>query len=86
MSPEDHSYWLYIEKQITEDREQTKYADMVIKGLYVTDAEAEAGLAEKNKVVNFDYIALPNTLVADSMVQVTESDLKAYYEEHKDRL
>ncbi len=84
VSQENRDYWLYLENQISEDREQTKYASMVAKGLYVTNSEAELSLAAKNNVVNFDYIVLPNSSVSDSMVQVTDSDLKAYYEEHKD--
>ena len=84
VTQEQRDQWLYIENQITDDREQTKYTNMVGKGLYVTTAEAESSLAAKNKSVNFDYIVLPNSSVSDSMVQVTDSDLKAYYEEHKD--
>ncbi len=84
VSPEDHNYWLYLEKQISDDRELTKYSNMVGEGFYVTNAEAESSLAAKNRVVNFDYVALLNSTVSDSMVMVTDSDLKAYYEENKD--
>jgi peptidyl-prolyl cis-trans isomerase D len=84
VSQENRDYWLYLENQIVDDRTQSKYSNMVGKGLYVTNIEAESGLAAKNRVVNFDYIALPINDVSDDEVQVTDSDLKAYYEEHTD--
>ena len=34
--------------------------------------------------MNFDYIALNFSTVADSQVVVTENDLKSYYNLHKD--
>lgn len=84
VSPEDRAYWLFIENQIAEDRMQTKYANLVGKGLYVTSAEAKKSLELKNKKINFDYISLAYSAVADSQVVVTEKDLKNYYDEHKD--
>ncbi len=84
VAPEDRAYWLYLENQIAEERTQTKYSNLVGKGLYVTSTEAENSLTAKNKAVNFDYIALNHSTVADSQVVVTESDLKAYYNSHKD--
>lgn len=84
VAPEQRDYWLYLEKQILEDRLQSKYSNMVGKGLYVTSNEAQSSLAAKNKNINFDYIALNYSSVADSQVTVTEKDLKAYYAESKE--
>ncbi|MBN2635623.1 MAG: SurA N-terminal domain-containing protein [Prolixibacteraceae bacterium] len=83
IAQEERDYWLYIENQIVNDRAQTKYANMVGKGLYVTNVEAESSLSANNKVVSFDYIALPVSEVLDSEVQVSESELKDYYNAHK---
>ncbi len=84
VSQEEHDYWLFLENQIVEDRTLSKYSYMVGKGLYVTNTEAEASLEAGNKMVNFDYITLPFSEVSDNEVQVTESDLKTYYEAHKE--
>ena len=83
VAPEQKAYWLYLEKQIVDERTQTKYSNMVGKGLYVTTAEAKESLTAGNKQVNFDYIALLHNSVSDSAVTVTEKDLKAYYDAHK---
>ncbi len=84
IAPEQRKYWLYLEKQIVEEREQTKYSNMVGKGLYVTTEEAQKSLAAKSKKVNFDYIALPYSSVPDSLITVSEKELKTYFESHKD--
>lgn len=83
IAPEQRSYWLYLEKQIVEERIQSKYSNMVSKGLYVTTNEAESSMEAQNKSVNFDYIALNFSSVPDSAVTVTENDLKTYFTAHK---
>ncbi len=83
VAPEQRNYWLYLEKQITEEREQTKYTNMVGKGLYVTGEEAQKSLAAKGKKVNFDYIALNLSSISDSLVSVTDKDLKDYFDAHQ---
>ncbi|NCB07741.1 MAG: peptidylprolyl isomerase [Bacteroidia bacterium] len=74
------SYWLYLEKQIVQDRIQSKYLNMIGKGLFVTKQEAQTSLDNRNKQINFDYISLPHSSVADSQVVVTEKDLRSYYD------
>ena len=83
-APEDRNLWLYIENQIEEDREQTKYSTMVGKGLYVTNDEVQKSILAKNKKVNFDYIAINLSSISDSLVTVTENDLKDYFKKHQD--
>ncbi|SHJ87170.1 peptidyl-prolyl cis-trans isomerase D [Tangfeifania diversioriginum] len=79
VAPEQREYWLYLEDQIVEQRIQTKYNNLVGKGLFVTTEEAQNSLEAKNKQVSFDYIALSRNTVADSQVVVAEKDLKDYY-------
>ncbi|WP_346856382.1 SurA N-terminal domain-containing protein [uncultured Draconibacterium sp.] len=76
-------YWLNLEKQIVDERTQSKYANMVGKGLYVTSEQAQASATAGSKTVNFDYISLPHSTVKNDEVTVTEKDLKAYYNEHQ---
>ena len=83
VDPERRAYWLYLENQIVEERTQSKYANMVGKGLFVTSAEAKESLVSGNKTINFDFIALNHNTVADSAVSVTDKDLKDYYNANK---
>jgi peptidyl-prolyl cis-trans isomerase D len=84
VAPEQRDYWLYLEKQIVEDRVQSKYSNMVGKGLYVTGEEAQQSVVAKSKKVNFDYVSLSLSTIADSQVVVTEKDLKTYFDAHND--
>ena len=83
VAPEQRAYWLYLEKQIVNERMQSKYSGMVGKGLYVSVPEAQQSIATRSKVVNFDYIVLNYITVSDSSVAVTDKDLKDYYNAHK---
>ncbi len=83
-TPAQKSYWLYIENQIKQDKLHTKYSNLVSKGLYVTSDEAKKSLASKNKSANFQYVALPYSSIPDATVKVSDEDLKAYYDKHKD--
>ncbi len=77
-------YWLFIENQIVEDRVFSKYNELLSKGLYVTNAEAKDDLNGRNKQVNIQFVAKTYASVSDSTVNVNESELKDYYEKHKD--
>lgn len=83
VAPEQRAYWLYLEKQIVNERMQSKYAGMVGKGLCVSVPEAQQSIATRRKVVNFDYVTLSYGAVSDSSVAVSEKELKDYYNEHK---
>jgi len=83
-TPEQKSYWLYIENQIKQDKIRSKYNNLVSKGLYVTSEEAKKSLEAKNKSANFQYLVLAYSSIADAAVTVSDSDLKEYYNKHKD--
>lgn len=81
---QQYLYWNYLEKQIKRDRLVSKYNVLVGKGMYVTSLEAKNSLNEKNTTVSFNYVKLPYSLIADSTVNVSNSDVKAYYNAHKE--
>lgn len=83
-TPEQKAYWLYIENQIKQDKLNSKYSNLVSKGLYVTGDEAKRSLALKNKNANFQYVMLPYSSIADADVKLSDDELKAYYNSHKD--
>jgi peptidyl-prolyl cis-trans isomerase D len=83
-TPQQKSYWLYIENQIKQDKIRSKYNSLVSKGLYVTSAEAKKSLEAKNRNAAFQYLVLNYSTITDAAVTVSESDLKEYYNQHKD--
>jgi peptidyl-prolyl cis-trans isomerase D len=84
VTPERKTYWLYIENQIKENKLRSKYNNLVSKGLYVTSDEAKKSLEGKNKNANFQYVVLNYSTVADADVKLSDSELKEYFNNHKD--
>jgi peptidyl-prolyl cis-trans isomerase D len=77
-------YWLIFENEIENDRMNTKYNNLVAKGLFVTSKQAEF---DKNLVANnvdFSYILKNYSAVSDSSVSVSGSEIESYYSKHKD--
>lgn len=83
-TPQQKSYWLYIENQIQQDKIRSKYNTLVSKGLYVTSSEAKKSLEAKNRNASFQYLVLNYSSISDAAVTVSDSDLKEYYNQHKD--
>ncbi|TAL58805.1 MAG: hypothetical protein EPN88_18050, partial [Bacteroidetes bacterium] len=77
-------YWLFFENEIVNDRMNTKYNNLVSKGLFVTSKQAEFDKKLLANTVDFSYILKNYATIADSSVTVSESDLQSYYSKHKE--
>jgi peptidyl-prolyl cis-trans isomerase D len=77
-------YWLFFENEIVNDRMNSKYNTLVSKGLYVTSKQAEYDKLINSNTVDFSYIGKNFSLVSDSSVTTTASDINSYYTSHKD--
>jgi peptidyl-prolyl cis-trans isomerase D len=77
-------YWLFFENEIVNTRMNTKYNNLVAKGLFVTSKQAEFDKLLSANTVDFSYILKSYALIADSSVTVAKSDIEAYYSKHKE--
>ncbi|MDA3780427.1 MAG: SurA N-terminal domain-containing protein [Bacteroidales bacterium] len=82
-SGQKKSYWLFIEDQIVQEERFTKYLNLVKQGLNVTEIEAENEISNSNRQVNLNFIVKRLSTVPDSAISITESDIKDYYNNHK---
>jgi len=76
-------YWLFFENEIVNDRMNTKYNNLVSKGLYVTSKQSEFDKNLNSNTVDFSYILKNYSSVSDSSVKVSQSDIESYYAKHK---
>ena len=76
-------YWLFFENEIVNDRTNTKYNNLVSKGLYVTSKQSEFEKTVNSNSVDFSYILKSYALVSDSSIKIQQSDIAAYYASHK---
>ncbi|BDX37198.1 peptidylprolyl isomerase [Tenuifilaceae bacterium CYCD] len=81
--PRARAYWMYIEQEVIKDRLFTKYLNLIRKGLYVTSLQTKRSFADRTNKVDFDYAVARYSSVSDSTIKVSSSDLKDYYNAHK---
>ena len=63
---------------------QQTYYNMIKAGVGTTIAEAEDDYFGDAKTVDVKYVQVPYTTIADSLVEVTKSDIKAYMKNHEE--
>ena len=75
--------WEDARKQFTDKRKQEKYFALVGQGLYVTKLEAEEEYYAQKEVKGISYVVKRYSEIPDEDIKVSDEELKAYYEEHK---
>ena len=73
-----------FEEELREDLLASKYAAAVRASIYVPDAELAREFSSRNDKATIEYVLIPGSRL-ESGVQPTEQELKAYYEQHRDR-
>ena len=81
----EHNYWLFVENQIIEERSFSKYNNLLAKGIYITSDESKSDLKGRNHKANIQVATKLFSSVSDESVKATESELKAYYDNHQDK-
>ena len=80
-----YKYWTFIEKQLRTQLLAQKYQSLLAHCLLSNPVEAKMAFKEENEESQIQLAAFPYSSIEDSKVQVSESDLKAKYEELKPR-
>jgi len=80
---ERKSQWIRFEKYLMDERVKEKYYELVKKGLYTTSLEAKALADHQGKTAAVRYVDIPFASVADSTIQVSDEELREYYNAHK---
>ncbi|OIQ27352.1 MAG: peptidylprolyl isomerase [Bacteroidetes bacterium MedPE-SWsnd-G2] len=78
-----YSDWINYENSLATTAMQTTYVNMIKAGVNATLGEAEANYIVENKNVDLKYVNIPYSSIADSLVQVSKSDINAYVKAHK---
>ena len=80
-----YKFWTFIEKQLRTQLLAQKYQSLLAHCLLSNPVEAKMVFKEENEESQIQLAAFPYSSIEDSKVQVSESDLKAKYEELKPR-
>lgn len=82
--PNVQKQWEDSKKYYTDRRKQEKYFALLGQGVYVTKLEAEEEYFAQKELKNISYVVRRYSEISDDDIKVTDSDLKKYYEEHKE--
>ncbi|NRD21701.1 SurA N-terminal domain-containing protein [Winogradskyella litoriviva] len=80
----NYDSWTNNEQSIAANAIQQTYYNMIKAGVGTTITEAEADYFGDAKTVDVRYVQVPYTSIADSLVEVSKSDIQAYINKHKD--
>ena len=80
----DNSGYLALKELIINKRKREKWESILKKGLYANSLEAKYDFMKKEKKVDIDYVFVKYEEMPDSIISYNDSDLRAYYNEHKD--
>ncbi|WP_296382247.1 peptidylprolyl isomerase [Winogradskyella sp.] len=81
----NYDSWTNNEQTIAANAVQQTYYNMIKAGVGTTIAEAEDDYLGDAKTLDMRYVQVPYTSIADSLVEVTKSDINAYMKAHEDK-
>ncbi len=83
MNPQQQAGWYLFESNLEPSRLRMKYDNLIVKSNFVTTAEARTQYRLENTTAEVEYLYVPYYTVSDTLVEVAESDLRAYLREHE---
>lgn len=84
-APENSQVWVMIEQQLRQKRRQQKMNNFVQSSMVVSSYEVEQQYLNNNSTADISYVRFPYADVPDSAVNITESDLRNYYNDNQQR-
>ena len=77
--------WDLFQRDLKPGRERIKYENLLIKSAFVTEAEAEQEYHLQTDVAEVKFVYVPYYSVSDSLAEIADKDLRAYYDNNKER-
>ncbi|MEX2351931.1 MAG: SurA N-terminal domain-containing protein [Balneolaceae bacterium] len=83
--PGNQEIWVMIEQQLRQNRQQQKLTNFIASGLRVSMRDVEAEFVRRNSFAEFSFVRFPYGDVPADQVQVTENQLRDYYNNNQDQ-
>jgi len=80
---EEEKQVVQLENYIRTTRKQTKYLNLIKKGLYVTTAQARHDSTDASTFYTIRYVGKKYNTATDSAIKVTDADLLTWYNAHQ---
>src|SRR6056297_177769 len=85
LQPQQIQYWQYQEQEIMQNRTQTKFVNLVAKGMYTPTWLAEREAQLQSIQAGFSYVKVPFAEVSNADANVSDEDLQTFLSENKER-
>lgn len=83
-NPEARADWIQIEEYLRGERRRQKMDNLLSASVHVTDQDVLAEHRRRTHRVTAEWVGLRFASVPDDSVQVSDSDLRAFYNAHKE--
>lgn len=80
---ETRDQWKAFEDELKDTRTADKYVTLISKGIYINTLEAKDQYMATNEVRSIRFVIKKYAEIPLGEIEVTDEDIKAYYEEHK---
>ena len=77
-NPSAYENWKFQEKSIIGVAKQRIYLDLIKASNVMTESEAKENYHFENDNVNIDYIQIPFEFISDSLIEITDAEIKSY--------
>ncbi|MFT6095327.1 MAG: peptidylprolyl isomerase/peptidyl-prolyl cis-trans isomerase D [Nonlabens sp.] len=81
----DATLWNDFVLSIATNAKQEQFFNLLKSGLIATNADGEMEYRMENDNRSFSFVNIPYTSIADSLADVSKSEINAYVTKHKDR-
>ena len=81
-NPEIYRQWQLQEESIQSSISKQLYTTMIRAGIYHTALDGKAAHALENDKISISYVKVPYSSISDSLVEVTDRDIKKYINTH----
>lgn len=79
------TYWLYWESAIKNNILEEKYNDLISKSITANNLDAKSNFDATLVSTDFSYVMQPYYAVADSLISVSDSEVKTRYNKNKEQ-
>lgn len=77
-------YWAYWEQAISTNQLQQKYSQLLTKSIVANNLDAQDAFEAQHTTISANYVMLPYTNIADSLVKVSSNEIKNLYNQKKE--
>jgi len=82
--PTNKTFVMQVESMLEEQLLNYKLQRLLMETVQVSPPAVRQHYAEQHEKVDVEYLFIPSRTISDEEVEVTDADLAAYYQEHRD--